>query len=665
MFTRLFTKSARSFNTIIAKSIVIAIASISYTAISSASSLSVQEKERQIYIKAKKAFKHKDQKYYEQLKAQLTHYPLYPYLEYKELTQKISQQQAGIETSVRQYLDTYADTYLSHRLRLLWLKKLASQKNWRAYSRDYRDGLRSTVVDCFYLTAQLMDKKALPVEHAKKLWLSGKSRPNECNPGFLALEKQGHITSRLLWQRHHLSINQRNLKLASYLRKKMPLSVKKLAILYEQVHQNPSILATITEQYSDKEKMADIIYYGLHRHAHSQPEETAVLLEKFESIYLLDDERFTILKNRIAVKLINADKPEMAGKIIEKISPEQREPATTHLLRYYLKHLQWDRVNHWINQLPKEVAQNDRWRYWQARALEILAPVQNVQQQAKSYSALYEEISENRSFYGFLAADKLNKNYYFQDYPAPVQIQVMNQVRANPSLQRAQELFQLEEMHLARMEWSYGIKGFNEEQFIAAGQLSHLWGWHRKAIEVMAKAKYWDDLSIRFPIAYEQHISQQAKERDIPSSLILAIARQESAWEFDARSRVGARGLMQIMPATAKATAKKSGIRYSRKKLFQPTYNIILGSHYISGLLERYENNRPLAIAAYNAGPSRVKRWLERSQAQLPTDVWIEIIPFKETRKYVQNVLSYEVIYNYRRGKDQQLLTLAEAGTSL
>ena len=118
---------------------------------------------------------------------------------------------------------------------------------------------------------------------------------------------------------------------------------------------------------------------------------------------------------------------------------------------------------------------------------------------------------------------------------------------------------------------------------------------------------------------------------------------------------------MQIMPATAKETAKKANIRYLKQKLFDPEYNITLGSYYISLLLKQHKNNRALAIASYNAGPHRVKQWLAKSESSLPIDVWIEIIPFKETRKYVQNVLAYEVVYNYRQGKESSLLTLAEA----
>jgi soluble lytic murein transglycosylase len=142
--------------------------------------------------------------------------------------------------------------------------------------------------------------------------------------------------------------------------------------------------------------------------------------------------------------------------------------------------------------------------------------------------------------------------------------------------------------------------------------------------------------------------------------LIFAIARQESAWENDAQSSAGAMGLMQILPATAKETASKVGIAFEQADLLTPEKNIIIGSKYISSLLKRFDNNRITAIAAYNAGPTRVSRWLKETDSNLPHDIWIEVIPFGETRKYVQNVLSYAVIYSHQTGNKMPLLTEIE-----
>jgi soluble lytic murein transglycosylase len=283
----------------------------------------------------------------------------------------------------------------------------------------------------------------------------------------------------------------------------------------------------------------------------------------------------------------------------------------------------------------------------------------------ESPATIYQQLAESRSFYGFLSADIQKTDYQFEDKPAPVDQQLISTLKNLPAFKKAKEFLLMEKMHRARTEWRYAMKGLSTEEFIAAAQIANQWGWSRKAIEAMAGAAYWDDLGIRFPVVHADIIHSSAEKNNIPSSLVFSIARQESAWEFDAKSRVGASGLMQLMPATAKETAKRARLAYKKSQLFDPEYNIALGSHYITGLLEQYEDNRALAIASYNAGPHRVKQWLKKSNALLPLDVWIEIIPFKETRKYVQNVLSYEVIYNYRQGRESSLLTLAEANSTL
>lgn len=617
------------------------------------------DKQRKIYLEARQAFKKQQSQRYQQLKKQLTDYPLYPYLLFSELNKQITKLPYK---EIDHFFTTYPDSYLEDTLRKRWLSHLASIKYWRTYERYYEPGLRSAKLDCYNVRAMMNSGKAFPEDQAMALWLSPKSQPDECDPVFAAMSKKGLLTTDVIWARYKLSMDKRNLGLARYLRKRMPTDVRKLAELYEQVHKTPSQVTVVQKFSKHSDKVADIVYHGLHRYAHAAPEKTLAHFNKISTTYTFDQERQIKLKNRIAAKLISKDKLDSAVTVINSLGIDERGETIERLLRVYLKNRQWDKISQWVDKLPEELATSDRWQYWKARSLEAMAAFDNND---TDFHSIYQALSEKRSFYGFLAADKKQQNYFFEDKPATVNLDTVTRVRQLPAIQRARELFLLSDMHRARREWAYGIRGFEEPEFVAAGQLSHLWGWHRKAIEVMAKAKNWDDLSIRFPVVHEGIVKKNARLRNIPDSLVLAIARQESAWEFDARSRVGARGLMQLMPATARETAKKAGVRYSKRKLYEPSYNIALGSRYISGLLKRYNNNRPLAIAAYNAGPHRVKEWLKRSQSQLPTDVWIEVIPFNETRKYVQNVLSYEVIYNYRRGQGQQLLTLAESGAQL
>jgi len=161
-------------------------------------------------------------------------------------------------------------------------------------------------------------------------------------------------------------------------------------------------------------------------------------------------------------------------------------------------------------------------------------------------------------------------------------------------------------------------------------------------------------VALRFPVAFTAIFEQAGANGNVDALDLMAIARRESAFYPQAESRAGALGLMQLMPSTARQVAKKMGVSYRRGQLLEPHYNVILGSHYYQSLLTRFDGHRPKALAGYNAGPHRVVRW---SKSKLPVDQWIDSLPFKETREYVQAVLAYAVIYRKRAGQPAMLLT--------
>ncbi|MFT5117420.1 MAG: soluble lytic murein transglycosylase [Kiritimatiellia bacterium] len=645
-------------------------------------------KQRILYLEAKDAFKQKHLKRYQGLKKQLSNYPLYPYLEYSELSQQLSHHKANYRTSTRApkrleqkvdtFLTSHQQTYLGTRLLRKWLGHLASTKNWRDYKRYYQPHVEKTQLQCLYLHAKIKTGESFPTEAIAAIWLNAQSQPKACDPLFAQWQKKGHMTQEKLWQRFKLAGNASNYHLMTYLQKKMNPSNQYIAKLYKNVHKNPAKIKNVSQlstllskspasssTNSASHKINDVIHHGLHRYAYYEPLETLALLKRLKKNHALDKELIYKLQKRISLRLIKKGNIDASIALIKDIAAEHRTEQVEYLLRKFLETQQWPKINYWLEQLSPEQLLTDRWQYWKARSLEELQDTRTGNSTTNNHEDIYNQLSTSRSFYGFLAADKQKTSYQFEDKPAPLDLALIKKVRLTPSFQRAKEFFFLDQMHRARVEWSYGIKNFSADDYLAAGQLAHLWGWNRKAIEAMAGAAYWDDLTIRFPIVHKTIVRDRADTNNIPSSLIFSIARQESAWELDARSRVGARGLMQLMPATAKETAQKANLRYVKRKLFEPEYNITLGSHYLNNLLKQYNNNRALAIASYNAGPTRVKQWLKKTQASLPLDAWIETIPFKETRKYVQNVLSYEVIYSYRQGQKSKILTLAEANSFL
>ena len=290
----------------------------------------------------------------------------------------------------------------------------------------------------------------------------------------------------------------------------------------------------------------------------------------------------------------------------------------------------------WLDRLPDSHIDEDRWQYWRARSLEMTGKKEQAQ-------VIYETISSERSFYGFLAADKLGKDYSLNNEQLDIDPELEKSVADMPAIQRASELFQLKRYLDARREWYATTRLFDENELQAAAKIAHSWNWHDRAIIALSKAKSWNDLQIRFPVKHQDQVYKNAERSEIDPAWIYAMMRQESAFMPDAISPVGARGLMQLMPATAKSVARKLKQKYpSKYELLQPEKNIRLGTAYLKEVYQRFENP-VLAIAAYNAGPHRVKRWLP--EADMPADIWIELVPFKETRNYLKNVLAYTVIY--------------------
>jgi soluble lytic murein transglycosylase len=234
----------------------------------------------------------------------------------------------------------------------------------------------------------------------------------------------------------------------------------------------------------------------------------------------------------------------------------------------------------------------------------------------------------------------------------------------NSSLVRIEELIERDKIAAAKSEWYWLLARANEEQKEMLAAYASYKRWHHLTVTASIKAKMWDNLKLRFPIAHRWWFNFYGEKHSIDPITLMSLARQESAMDIEAKSPVGARGIMQIMPSTAKYTARKYELSYdSSNDLYEVGKNIEIGSHYLKGLLEQYDNNRIFAFAAYNAGPHRVKTWRERTQGKLDAYAFIEAIPFNETRGYVQNILMFETYYRDLLNVDGAFLNQNEVDT--
>jgi len=284
------------------------------------------------------------------------------------------------------------------------------------------------------------------------------------------------------------------------------------------------------------------------------------------------------------------------------------------------------------------------WKYWRAKALEHTGD-------RKLARRLYRELARERDYYGFLAADRLGVPYTIESTPLIKDTASVGALMEIPGIRRAYELLRVDAETDARREWNRLLTGFNVERKKQAAVLASKWGWHADAIRTVALIEEFDDLELRFPVSYPDDVTYFAQKRRLDPAWIYGVIRRESAFAARAISSAGAQGLMQLMPATASLTAQKAGLPVpGAGAVFDPKRNIELGSAYLRELFERFGGNMALASAAYNAGPHRVQQWLPEDRA-LSADAWVETIPYYETRGYVQAVLAYTAVYEWKLGR--------------
>ncbi|MDQ1363374.1 MAG: Soluble lytic murein transglycosylase, partial [Pseudomonadota bacterium] len=309
----------------------------------------------------------------------------------------------------------------------------------------------------------------------------------------------------------------------------------------------------------------------------------------------------------------------------------------------------WYQIVADIQNLPPKIQSDLRWQFWWAYANEQLG--NHIEAEG-----VYHYLASRRDFYGFLAADRLDLPYAFEDRPLEISPDELNAMASHPSAARARELFSLGKIMDARREWAQLSRTQDEQGKLAASKLAQLWGWHDRAILTIGKTGHRDDIELRFPLLMQEAVTAWSAKHHVEPALTYAIIRRESAFVVDARSPVGATGLMQLMPATARNVAKQLRVPYNGpKSLLSSDTNIRLGTGYLGQMLKHLDDQPALAAAAYNAGPHRVHSW--RPDQTMEAVRWVETIPFTETREYVSNVLTYTVIYQHKLENSYTRLT--------
>lgn len=613
-----------------------------------------RSEQRQLYIQSRDVLANGDDANYLQLLEQVGDYPLRPYLEYAALMRDLA---TLPNTRVDAFLAQQAGTVLANRFERQWLSTLLDAGRTAELVRYYNPSNSTAELTCQVLKARLDSGDASALDAVAPLWNVTISQPNVCDPVFEAWLSAGRLEPEIGWQRFSKTLKAGNFSLARYIAGLLPAREQALAQTYLAVHQNPGQNLRIENFNAAVPESTEIVLHGLQRLALNNAPQALELLPVFaQRLAFTESSRLSV--HRYLVQRMLFQGHVTAAETLLRADPALRTEAIGDwLLRDALSQQDWSRFDDRLTFSTENTRTSERWRYWQARSL-----VQRATPEAQTAAdAIYKDLAQIRSFYGFLSADALGQPYAVVDRPVTVSEAELAQLAQIPAFERAHELYLVGEESNALAEWDYAVARLGTAEVLASGRLAARWGWHRNGIQAMIRASYWDDMELRFPLVYQDHISEAvALNPQLDNYFVFAIARQESAFMAEVISPAGAMGLMQLMPPTGRQLAREAGMRITEADLLQPATNIALGSRYLAQQLQDFGGNRVLAAAAYNAGPNRVRQWLGQLQSNIPVDIWIETLPFGETRGYVQNVLAFAIIYAYRDGAKIPLLNANE-----
>jgi peptidoglycan lytic transglycosylase len=595
------------------------------------------ESQRKDYLAAQKALDTKQYKTFGKIANTLKDYPLYPYLRYEYLRKRLWKIK---DAEMVAFLKRYNDLPVTASLRKAWLKLLIKRGHWQTFLDNYTPQ-SDTKMQCYQLQARIKtNNNTFLLEDIRTTWLAGKSLPPQCDPAFALLYKSDLMTNELVWKRLRLSMQNNQLSLVNYLSSRLDPEHKTLAKKWVQIHQNP-YKYTHNPKLEDTPVSREILAHGILRLARKDVAKAVKRLDALKGQFSFTPADMAEIERTLAVRAAK-NKSKLASQLLDQIDNQHVNDEVFHYrLRTALASYDWPILKKWTTGQPPDIDIELRWRYWHARALEETGEPEKANE-------IYKEIAKERDYYGFLAADKINAVYDMNHYPIPENKEEFARIESLPAMKRAYEFYKLGMSHPARREWHNALNKMTTYQMQMAAAVASQWGWHNRAIFTMHRAKAYDDLVLRFPILFNDLLDKYAKKRNIDASWMYGLVRAESAFIEDVRSPAGALGLMQVMPKTGRDTAKRIGLKgFKTSKLKKAETNIPIGSAYMKQMLDKFNGNMVLATAAYNAGPHRVLKWLPKKGCEAP-DVWVEQIPFNETRKYVRRVLAFANIYDWR-----------------
>ena len=602
--------------------------------------------ERALYQKAAAELDSGAGNRYQEMRDALTDYPLEVDLDFSI---KLGQLHDMTAEEARLFMASAKGTPLASRFLVAYLRHKAQDRRWQSFLGVLDAAPAMPELQCYYYRAKLATgDRDTAFQGAERLWDVGFSQDDACDPLFDRWIASRGPNDGVIWSRALKAFDAKNGHLIRYVKRFASVPLQRDLDELAAVYRRPSRVEGDHHQSSPRH--ADILVAGVVRLAQLSPSRAYQTFRSVRGGATFTDAHVQTVTSAIVRHSLFAERSPAPSEWVDaQVGALRDDDLTVIWLRNAIGNGEWQAVLDGIDWLSSDLRSQDRWRYWSARSLESLGE--------KDTQLLWEKLSTERSFHGFLAADRLSRDYQLNAaLPATPLPAFTASVRLGVG--RAQELMALGDWRQAKEQWRHTLNQMPRAERARLGEVALLRGWSDLATDAANAGGSWDRLDLRFPRSYWQTFQSVADELEVDPYELLSVARRESGLYPRARSKVGARGLMQLMPATARSVANERKEVYGgASALYDPETNITLGATYYVDLLSRFEGNRVKALAAYNAGPSRLVRWTEEEMA---VDQWVDSIPFGETREYVQAVLAYLVIYRMRAEQPVSLLTAAE-----
>jgi soluble lytic murein transglycosylase len=570
-------------------------------------------------------------------------HPLEPLAAYWTLRARLS---LASDDEVQAFLTRWAGTYWEDRLRTDWILWLGQQRRWATIVAA-AEALRmndDAEVRCVVALARLEQGLSSAAEIAptvQQAWWSQRNASPGCAAAAGRLIQAGALPADLAWRRARLGIEAGRLAVAT---QAVGLVAPEMVALVERAYQDPQ--AVLDEKRTAlRQRSKELVTLALIRLASQDPPAAAQHVERWRwRVQLTPEERAWIwgaIGKRAALRL-SPEAPSYFAHADDALLPDEWR---VWKIRAALRAGDWPQVRRSIEHLSEAWQADPAWVYWRARALLASG---RAEETALAHNLL-ARIASAEGFYEQLASEALGRPVTLPPAPLPPSASERAAVRSNPGLQRALLAIELGLRTEGVREWHYEVAlrqpgGLDDRLLLAAAEWACERGVWDRCINTSARTRMLVDIAQRYPLPLRELVVRRARDVGLDPAYVYGLVRQESRFVTDARSSVGAAGLMQVMPATARWTARKIGLQgFAVEHLHDPDINVQIGTAYLKLALDDFEGSMALAAAAYNAGPARARQW--RQGPELDGAVWIENIPFDETRDYVKRVLANTTVY--------------------